>query len=480
MCLNLLNNAVKYTKAGGKIRLAVREEDIPVPDRAGEGQPAGRSDGDGRVMLKRKSMGKFLVVWLSLAALLWVGLAQSAFAVRAEKEADVGAESVIHGGDGTYLVPARLGLAMGKENFTDPVTVEKQDGRYYLTMGYNSASIGYLTLLLEGKTVGTVTVRRDGWTYVTYTLSERHLQESLTFAAYIPAMSRETTFAVTLALTAAQKQSDTVSDVGERPAEFVPVLRTDAATEYSQKVGTIFTLPIVSAQLGDENCRVTVTVSFGGEPIDLSNGRLSLDRAGEYVLIYRAESEQYRTSLGHPSFSEYRVVIRSTVGENELVRWTDDSHVLPDGTNVVAGKVSGASAVYERAAGAMEKISDRWEAYTVAFLDAEGEELTPDGTVRLFFRADDGFDRTKAEVYYLPESGGPVRLPTGGYGRYVKAETDRTGVFIVCVPGVDTPVPMWAYALMLLGGITVIAGGAVAVVPGVRRRKRRQKFRGTS
>ena len=112
MCLNLLNNAVKYTKAGGKIRLAVREEDIPVPDRAGEGQPAGRSDGDGRVMLKRKSMGKFLVVWLSLAALLWIGLAQSAF------------------------------------------------------------------------------------------------------AAYIPAMSRETTFAVTLALTAAKKQSDTVSDVG--------------------------------------------------------------------------------------------------------------------------------------------------------------------------------------------------------------------------------------------------------------------------
>ena len=49
--LNLLNNAVKYTKAGGKIRLLVREEGMSVPDRAGEGQPAGRSDGDGRVML---------------------------------------------------------------------------------------------------------------------------------------------------------------------------------------------------------------------------------------------------------------------------------------------------------------------------------------------------------------------------------------------------------------------------------------------
>lgn len=411
---------------------------------------------------------KIFAAGIAVFALILCGLFQSVSIAYAASE------QVIRGGDGTYTVPVNLDLKMGADNFTNPVTVEKFGGKYYMTFGFSS-SIGYLNLNLDGKEVGKTSEKKDGWAYYTYTLSENNLKSKLSFSAYINAMSREMNFTAALNLSSSDKTSDTVRDLGERPAEFVPVISTKAAAEYSLKVGTVFPIPKASANLGNEDSPVVITAVFGNDSVDVSGGKLTLGNVGEYKIIYKATNSQYKTSLGNDSFSEYVVTVHSITGENDIVKFRDTNNVLPEKAGIIAGKVTDGSDVYEKAASAMKKIADNFEVYSAEFLNEDGEVITLSGKVELLFRADDYFDRTKAEVYYMDDNGELTKLSASGYGRYVATETDKTGIFIVCVPGVAFHMPMWGYALILGGAVVILAGVVVAVIVVAKRKKRMKK-----
>jgi hypothetical protein len=411
---------------------------------------------------------KIFAAQIAIFALILCGLFQSVSISYAASE------QVISGGDGTYTVPVNLDLKMGADNFTNPVTVEKQDGKYYMTFGFSS-SIGYLNLNLDGKEVGRTSEKKDGWTYYTYTLSESNLKSKLSFSAYINAMSREMSFSATLNLSSSDKTSDTVRDLGERPAEFVPVISTKAAAEYSLKVGTVFPIPEATAKLGNEDSSVVITAVFGNDSVDVSGGKLTLGNVGEYKIIYKATNSQYKTSLGNDSFSEYIVTVHSITGENDIVKFRDTNNVLPEKAGIIAGKVTEGSDVYEKAASAMKKIADNFEVYSAEFLNGDGEIITLSGKVELLFRADDYFDRTKAEVYYMDDNGELTKLSASGYGRYVVTETDKTGTFIVCVPGVAFHMPMWGYILILVGAVVILAGVVVTIIVVAKRKKRMNK-----
>ena len=408
---------------------------------------------------------KIFAVSIAVFALILCGLFQSVSISYAASE------QVISGGDGTYTVPVNLDLKMGADNFTNPVTVEKFGGKYYMTFGFSS-SIGYLNLNLDGKEVGKTSEKKDGWTYYTYTLSENNLNGKLSFSAYISAMSREMNFTATLNLSSSEKTSDTVRNLGERPAEFVPVISTKAAAEYSLKVGTVFPIPKATAKLGNEDSPVVITAVFGNDSVDVSDGKLTLGNVGEYKIIYKATNSQYKTSLGNDSFSECVVTVHSITGENDIVKFRDTNNVLPEKAGIIAGKVTDGSDVYEKAASAMKKIADNFEVYSAEFLSEDGEVITLSGKVELLFRADDYFDRTKAEVYYMDENGSLTKLSASGYGRYVVTETDKTGTFIVCIPGVAFHMPMWGYALILVGAVVILAGVVVTIIVVAKRKKR--------
>lgn len=411
---------------------------------------------------------KIFAAVVAVFALILCGLFQSASIAYAASE------QVISGGDGTYTVPVNLDLKMGADNFTNPVTVEKFGGKYYMTFGFSS-SIGYLNLNLDGKEVGKTSEKKDGWTYYTYTLSENNLKSKLSFSAYINAMSREMSFSATLNLSSSDKTSDTVRDLGERPAEFVPVISTKAAAEYSLKVGTVFPIPEATAKLGNEDSPVVITAVFGNDSVDVSGGKLTLGNVGEYKIIYKATNSQYKTSLGNDSFSEYVVTVHSITGENDIVKFRDANNVLPEKAGIIAGKVTDGSDVYEKAASAMKKIADNFEVYSAEFLSEDGEVITLSGKVELLFRADDYFDRTKAEVYYMDDNGSLTKLSASGYGRYVATETDKTGTFVVCVPGVVFHMPMWGYLLIIVGAVVIVGGGGVAILLIAKRKKQKQK-----
>lgn len=380
--------------------------------------------------------------------------------------------------DGVYSVPLELDLSMGADNFSSKATLEKGTTEYgtyyYFTFGHSSG-ISDLTLDLGGKKAGSVSVRNGSWTYYTYTLGEANVQSRLSFSAHVNAMGSNVNFTVRLNLSSATRTGDYAYE-GERPAEFVPVISTNAGSEYQMQQGSVFPIPSATATLGTEECVVTASVFYGTEEIAVSDNCFPLENVGEYRLIYKASSPSYKTSVGNDTFTEYVVTVTSSVGGSTLAKFTDENGVFPEGTAIMPGRITEGSTVYSQAAAKMKTVADNFEVFGVSFIAADGSEVTPADDVALYFQANATYDRTKVVVYHMDENGRLTKLKTEGYGRYVKVETDQTGTFIVCVPGVAFHMPMWGYALIVCGcGVLLLAAVVVTVVVIVRKKRARSR-----
>ena len=384
------------------------------------------------------------------------------------------AESPIASSDGVYSVPVNLsGLAMGADNFSSSATVEKSGENYYMTFGHSS-SISDMALESGNMQTGYTVRTENGWTYYTYTMSAERLQSSLSFSAYINAMSRDVSFTITLNLANGTRTGDYV-DVGERPAEYVPVIETTAGNSYEASRGSVFPIPSATATLGNENLDVSISAYYvqGGEQTEISvtNNSLTLENVGEYHVVYRAESGTYLTNLGNPSYTEYDVKITSSAGGSTLARVEDPNGVLPEGTSILPSRIT-AGTLYEQAAEKMKSIADNFEVFGVSLVGTDGTQVMPSGNITLYLQANMTYDRNEIVVYHMAEDGALNELSADGYGRYVKFDTDRTGTFIVCIPGVAFVMPMWGYAVILVACVLVVAAAVTVTVILVRRKKK--------
>lgn len=381
------------------------------------------------------------------------------------------AESPIASSDGVYSVPVNLsGLAMGADNFSSSATVEKSGDNYYMTFGHSS-SISNLVLESGNKQTGYTVKAEGGWTYYTYTLSAERLSSELSFSAYINAMSRNVNLTVKLNLSGATRTGD-YSYEGERPAEYVPVITTTAGDTQMEK-GATYVLPAATAVLGDEVCEVTTKVFYDGEEVALDGNRFTLENAGEYTVIYHAESSAYKTNLGNNSYNEYAFSVVSKVGATVLAKFEDESGALSSGTAIQASNITVGTA-YELAAEKMKTIADNFSVMSVSYFAESGETVTPSRNITLYLQADMTYDRNEIVVYHLSEDGELTKIDCSGYGRYVRLQTDKTGTFIVCIPGVAFVMPMWGYALILIACVLVLAAGITLIIIMVRKKRKRK------
>ena len=389
------------------------------------------------------------------------------------------AESPVSSSDGTYSVPVNLdGLKMGADNFSSSATVEKSDENYYMTFGHSS-SVDDLVLESGGMQTGSTVRTESGWTYYTYTMSEERLQSSLSFTAYIVPMSMTVDFSITLNLAAGTRTGDYV-DVGERPAEYVPVIETSAGAEYEAARGTVFPIPSATATLGSENLAVSISAYYvqGGEQteVPVTNNSITLENVGEYHVLYRAESSTYLTNLGNPTCTEYDVAITSVAGGSTLAKFEDANGVLAEGTSLLASRITSGSSVYTTAADKMASIADNFEVFGISLVQSDGTAATPSGNITLYLQADMTYDRNEVVVYYKAEDGTLTEISADGYGRYVRFDTSETGTFIVCIPGVAFVMPMWGYAVILVACVLVVAAAVTVTVILVRRKKKAKKL----
>lgn len=421
-------------------------------------------------MVKRKNklIAFFVAMFLcliTLAALMGGGLTTYA-------------ESPIQGSDGVYSAPVNLsGLAMGADNFSPSATVEKSDENYYMTFGHSS-SVDDLVLESGGMQTGYTVRTENGWTYYTYTMSAERLQSSLSFTAYIVPMSMTVDFSITLDLSAGTRTGDYV-DIGERPAEYVPVIQTTAGNQYEASRGSVFPIPSATATLGDEDLDVSISAYYvqSGEQteVPVTNNSITLENVGGYHVLYRAESSTYLTNLGNPTCTEYDVAITSVAGGSTLARVEDPNGVLPEGTSILPSRIT-TGTLYEQAAEKMKSIADNFEVFGISLVQSDGTAATPDGNITLYLQANMTYDRNEIVVYHMAEDGALNELSADGYGRYVKFDTDKTGTFIVCIPGVAFVMPMWGYAVILVACVLVVAAAVMVTVILVRRKKKAKKL----
>ena len=384
------------------------------------------------------------------------------------------AESPVQGSDGVYSVPVNLsGLAMGADNFSSSATVEKSGENYYMTFGHSS-SVDDLVLESGNMQTGYTVRTENGWTYYTYTMSAERLQSSLSFSAYINAMSRDVSFTITLNLANGTRTGDYV-DVGERPAEYVPVIQTTAGNSYEASRGSVFPIPSATATLGDENLDVSISAYYvqGGEQTEISvtNNSLTLENVGEYHVVYRAESATYKTNLGNNTYTEYDVAITSVAGGSTLAKFEDANGVLAEGTSLLASRITAGSSIFATAADKMASIADNFEVFGISLVQSDGTAATPSGNITLYLQADMTYDRNEVVVYHMAEDGTLTEISADGYGRYVRFDTSETGTFIVCIPGVALVMPMWGYALIAAACVLVVAAVVIAVVVVCKKKK---------
>ena len=388
------------------------------------------------------------------------------------------AESPVNSSDGTYSVPVNLsGLAMGADNFSSSATVEKSGENYYMTFGHSS-SISDMVLASGNMQTGYTVRTENGWTYYTYTMSAERLQSSLSFSAYINAMSRDVSFTITLNLANGTRTGDYV-DVGERPAEYVPVIQTTAGREYEAARGTVFPIPSATATLGSENLDVSISAYYvqGGEraEVPVTNNSITLENVGEYHVVYRAESATYKTNLGNNTYTEYDVAITSVAGGSTLAKFEDANGVLAEGTSLLASRITAGSSIFAAAADKMAGIADNFEVFGISLVQSDGTAATPSGNITLYLQADMTYDRNEVVVYHMADDGTLTEIAADGYGRYVRFDTSETGTFIVCIPGVAFVMPMWGYAVILVACVLVVAAAVTVTVILVRRKKKARK-----
>lgn len=414
----------------------------------------------------------------TIAVIAVVCMLMSLFAVLTGGGITAYAESPVQSSDGTYSVPVNLsGLKMGADNFSSSATVEKSDENYYMTFGHSS-SVDDLVLKSGNMQTGYTVRTENGWTYYTYTMSEERLQGSLSFTAYIVPMSMTVDFSITLNLAAGTRTGDYV-DVGERPAEYVPVIQTTAGNSYEASRGTVFPIPSATATLGNENLDVSISAYYmqGGEQteVPVTNNSITLENVGEYHVVYRAESATYKTNLGNNTCTEYDVAITSVAGGSTLAKFEDANGVLAEGTSLLASRITSGSSVYTTAADKMASIADNFEVFGISLVQSDSTAATPSGNITLYLQADMTYDRNEVVVYHMADDGTLTEIVSDGYGRYVKFDSDKTGTFIVCIPGVAFVMPMWGYAVILVACVLVVAAAVTVTVILVRRKKKARK-----
>ncbi len=373
--------------------------------------------------------------------------------------------------DSIYEVPVDFdGLIMGTNNFSSKVKIEvDKKFNYYMTFGHSS-SISNLKLITGDKESG-YTIRTDsGWTYYTYTLGLENLSNSLNFKAYISAMNQEASFSIKVKLDSANRISDYV-DIGERPAEFVPVIKANGGNVELEK-GTVFMIPEAKAYIGSDEAKVNVKAYYNDLEIEVNDNKIILENVGKYVIKYVATSSLYKTNYGNDAFSSYEVTILSKVGATTLAKFDDKSNALPEGTILQASKIEDGKA-YDSVAEKMKNISDNYSLINIVYYSASGEALTPKENVTLYFMPETYLDRNEVKIYHVSSDGEFVDVLSSPFGRYVKADTNLTGTFVIYTPGVEFHMPMWGYASIAIGAVLVLAAAiTVPVVIHVRKKKK--------
>lgn len=296
-----------------------------------------------------------------------------AVAALEKKEADKGEKESLE--DGTYSIYGemvklnRIDKSMSNDAINHYIKLTVEDGEYYLTMDFHGLAylnrFGYLAEL---------SYYDNGYSYGEYGTIE---------GERIPAVVLST-----------QKNADG-SDVYD---EFNQAGGSYAGKLYPDQIR----FPLVADALADEEGYVPLHV-FVPVMEDISAGTGDQD-----VLLKLDWSTLTKTTEDDPAFQPEKPVEQSPA-----VDYTDsktgvkihaDKGVFDEGVQLVVDAIT-SGADYEAAASALSDVGKKFKLYDVKFLDADGKEVVPNGTVRISLPVAAGYDSENLAVYRMADGG---------------------------------------------------------------------------
>ena len=306
--------------------------------------------------------------------------------------------------DGVYSVYGEMiktnreEKSMSNDAINHYIKLTVEDGKYYLNMDFHGLAylnkFGYLAEL---------SYYDDGYTYGQYGTVEGTL---------IPATVLST-----------QKNAD----------------GSDLYDEFNQAGGSYegklypdqIKFPLVADALADEDGYVPLHV-FVPVMEDISAGTGDQD-----VLLKLDWSTLTETTEDDPNFEP-----EEPVEQSPAVDFTDsatgvkvnaDKGVFDEGVQIVVSEIT-QGADYDAAVSSLSDVGKKFKLYDVKFLDAEGNEVTPNGTVSISLPITAGYDSTNLAVYRLAD-GGKVLVRGAVEDGYYTVITRTAGTYALVEKG---------------------------------------------
>ena len=382
--------------------------------------------------------------------------------------------------NGTYEVSyevtgtSSMGKTMISKNFPNKFKLEKLNDNYYLSINYDtSSSMSDLKLSLNDLNVGTIIRNKNNQMIYTYTLSENSINNELPFSVYVSAMQRRTEFNIKLDLSNSNKISDDIEDLGERPGEFIPELKLDLADEYSIKAGNNIYFNVIEAEasLGDNDCNITINAYYNDNLIDINDNKILIEKTGIYKLVYKAESDKYKTSLGNNTYIEKTIIINASNDKTNVVKLVSDN----PNYYLIGGIIENGD-TFDKVSKLMDNISINYSIFDISFYSNEGIKLDKVENELVDVYANLTIDRTKTKAYYIDSNNNLKEVDSKGAGRYVRLNISESGTYIVCKPGVPFVMPMWGYIIIICGSLVLVGSISAFIIIKVVKKKRKNKL----
>ena len=222
-----------------------------------------------------------------------------------------------------------MGVTMISRFIDSNIVLEKIDNHYYISLTQLSSSMENLMLDYgNGMQVGyEITNNQKSNKTIRYTIEENKLDSELPFSVYVSTRGETFSFTIKLKLDSKTRVSDNVDTTTDRPAEFVPVISTEAGDSYELKASTTFKVIDATAKLGDNSVDVNVSAYYNGNEIEINDNKLALNNVGSYKLIYTAKSSLYKTLLNNDSTTIKEVDIKATLGGSSIAKYNDINNV---------------------------------------------------------------------------------------------------------------------------------------------------------
>lgn len=382
--------------------------------------------------------------------------------------------------NGTYEVSydvtgtSSMGKTMISKNFPNKFKLEKLNDNYYLSINYDtSSSMSDLKLSLNDLNVGTIIRNKNNQMIYTYTLSENSINNELSFSVYVSAMQRRTSFNIKLDLSNSNKISDDIEDLGERPGEFIPELKVDLADEYSIKAGNNIYFNVIEAEasLGDNDCNITINAYYNDNLIDINDNKILIEKNGIYKLIYKAECDKYKTSLGNNTYIEKTIIINASSDKTNVVKLVSDN----PNYYLIGGIIENGD-TFDNVSKLMDNISINYSIFDISFYSNEGIKLDKVENELVDVYANLTIDRTKTKAFYIDSNNNLKEVDSKGAGRYVRLNISESGIYIVCEPGVPFVMPMWGYIIIICGSLVLVVATSTFIIIKVVKKKRKNKL----